>query len=288
VNYAVITPAREEAENLPALARCLAEQELLPALWVIVDNGSRDATWDVAARLAEQFPWIRPAAWPMPSRHGRGATVVRAFHAGLGALEELPDVLVKLDADVTFEPDYFRRLLEEFERDPELGIASGSAWERNGRGEWSQQFHTATNVWGASRAYRRECLVGVLPLEEHMGWDGIDRLKAHLRGWSTRTILDLPFYHHRREGSRDGARARAWWARGDGFHYMGYRPSYVFLGALHHALTQPAALATIAGYTTAALRRKPTCPDPEVRTTLRYEQRLGTILARRREVLGKA
>jgi hypothetical protein len=223
----------------------------------------------------------------MPEVKGRGATVVRAFHAGLRALDELPEVVVKLDADVTFEPDYFARLLAAFADDPRLGIASGSAYEQDARGEWQQQFHTTTNVWGATRAYRRECLVDVLPLEEHMGWDGIDRLKAHVRGWGTKTLRDLPFYHHRREGSRDGARVRAWWARGDGFHYMGYRPSYVVLGALHHAVRQPVALATIAGYAAAGLRQKPTCADPDVRSTLRREQRLSTILARRREVLGK-
>ena len=39
-----------------------------------------------------------------------------------------------------------------------------------------------------------------------MGWDGIDAYKAALAGWSTRTIEDLPFRHHRKEGERDGAR----------------------------------------------------------------------------------
>ena len=61
-----------------------------------------------------------------------------------------------------------------------------------------------------ARGYRRELLDVVLPLEPSMGWDGIDELKAHARGWSTRTLLDLPFRHHRPEGSRDGNRFTPW------------------------------------------------------------------------------
>ena len=37
-----------------------------------------------------------------------------------------PDVVVNVDADVSFEPDYFERLLDAFAADPALGIASGS------------------------------------------------------------------------------------------------------------------------------------------------------------------
>ena len=65
------------------------------------------------------------------------------------------------------------------------------------------------------------------PLEERMGWDGIDELRAELRGWRTRALRDLPFRHHRPEGARDGARRSAYAAQGRAAHYMGYRPSYL-------------------------------------------------------------
>ena len=92
-----------------------------------------------------------------------------------------PDVVVNVDADVTMEPDYFERLLEALERDPSLGIASGSAWEPHD-GVWRQRFViTGGTVWGATRAYRWACLQDVLPLEERHGWDGIDQLKARAR-----------------------------------------------------------------------------------------------------------
>jgi len=288
LSYAVVTPACDEAESLPRLARSLSAQTVLPRAWIIAENGSTDATPAVAAELAGGSEWIAVTRVDGRRDAVRGAPVVRAFHKGLEALERPVDVVVKLDADVSFEPDYFERLLQAFARDARLGIASGSAYEQGRDGVWRQQFGTGGSVWGASRAYRWQCLQEVLPLDEYMGWDGIDRVKANMRGWTTRTLLELPFRHHRSEGEREGQRYRHWAARGDCFYYMGYRRWYVVLGALHHARREPAALAMITGHLAASLRRKRRCPDPAVRAYLRREQRFGTLLQRRREALGTA
>src|SRR5206468_1167567 len=100
---------------------------------------------------------------------------------------------VKLDADVSFGHAFFERLMHEFAADRSLGIAGGMCFEQVG-GRWLPQHVTRSHVRGATRAYRFDCLREILPLEERMGWDGIDELKAGVRGWSVRTIPDLPFY----------------------------------------------------------------------------------------------
>jgi hypothetical protein len=211
--------------------------------------------------------------------------ITRAFETGVASLETVPDVVVKLDGDTSFEPDHFERLLAAFAADPALGIASGYCTEFED-GEWRRRNNTGNSVWGAARGYRREILDHVLPLEPSMGWDGIDELKAQLRGWQTRTLVDLPFRHHRAEGARDGRRWRAWTARGRASHYMGYRSWYLILRTLHHARTEPAALAMLWGYAAAAVRRRPVCPDPTVRAQLRREQSIRNLRARRRDALG--
>ena len=193
--------------------------------------------------------------------------------------------MVKLDADVSFEADHFERLLAAFADDPRLGIASGAAWELED-GEWRQRFNTGSSVWGAARAYRRACLDDVRPLEAQMGWDGIDELKAHAHGWTTRTLQELPFRHHRAEGERDGSRWRAWAARGRASHYMGYRAWYLVARAFHHARAERAALGLIWGYAAAVVTRRPVCADAELRVRLRSEQTLRNARARRREAVG--
>jgi cellulose synthase/poly-beta-1,6-N-acetylglucosamine synthase-like glycosyltransferase len=284
--YAAISPVRNEADNLPRLARALAAQSVRPSVWWIVDNGSTDSTLEVAGELAAGAGWIRLLEVPGERGAVRGRPIVRAFHAALTNLAPAPDVVVNLDADVSMGEDYFERLLQAFTADPSLGIAGGTCYERQ-RGGWRERHVTGNTVWGASRAYRWDCLQEVLPLEERLGWDGVDELKANARGWRTATVRDLPFYHHRREGERDGLRVKARAAQGRSAHFMGYRPWYLVLRALGNTLRDPAAPAMIWGYGAAALTRQPRCADDAARAYLRQQQSLRTVPLRVREALGR-
>lgn len=285
LSYALVTPARNEEENLRRLARSLVGQSVLPAVWVIVDSYSSDDTVAVAAELAQAHRWVE-----MRRTRGvgdgptRANATLHAFATGVEALAGRGEVVVKLDADVSIAPDYFERLLEAFAEDPSLGIGSGTCYELD-RGKWRQRYVTAGHVWGASRAYRRECLEHVWPLEDNLAWDKVDEVKATLAGWRTRTLTYLPFYHHRREGERE---ARAWRTAGDACHYLGYRLGYLLLRSLNNARRDPAALAMITGYLGAALRRAERCPDDEVRSFVRSQQTLRQLPHRAREALGRS
>lgn len=285
LSYAVVTPVRNEAENLARLAASLKAQTRRPAAWIVVDTGSTDHTLAIARGLERSLPLLTVVDAGGSARAERGAPVTRGFQRGLDALVDRPDVAVKLDADVSFDADYFALLLEQFERDPALGIASGTCYERH-RGIWRQRHVTGTTVWGASRAYRWSCLCEVMPLEERMGWDGVDEFKANVRGWRTRTVLELPFQHHRTEGERDGA-ARARRAQGAAAYYIGYRFSYLALRALFHSRYDRAALSMVLGFALAQLRRAPRLEDPGARAFLRERQRLRALPARLREATGR-
>jgi biofilm PGA synthesis N-glycosyltransferase PgaC len=282
VSYVVITPARDEAQELPRLAESLARQTVPPDLWLIVENGSTDGTLAVARALEAEHGWIRVTVAPPGPPRLRGAPVVRALHAGLDALGGDFDVVAKVDADVSFGAHYFERLLLAFTADADLGMASGDCWEADERG-WRRRPVTDTHVWGAARAYRWECLQDVLPLDERMGWDGIDQIRAATRGWTVARVPDLTFHHHRREGERDQSRRRVWAAQGSAAHYMGYRLSYVLLRTLHRARHEPAAVAILPAYLAAVARREPRCPDEPVRRLLRRRQRARHLLQRARE-----
>ncbi|MCP9485250.1 MAG: glycosyltransferase family 2 protein [Gaiellaceae bacterium MAG52_C11] len=287
MEYAAITPVRNEADNLPRLAASMVAQSARPLTWLVVDNGSTDETPAFAAELEAANDWIRVLRVPGEAAAVRGAPIVRAFNAGLEAIGgELPDIVVKLDADVSFEPDHFERLLAAFAEDPSLGLAGSMCWEEQ-RGKWRPQFTTRSHVRGAVRCYRRACLEDVLPLEEGMGWDGIDELKAAVRGWRTATISDVPFLHHRSLGERE-RRLSKWTRQGEMAHYMGYRPSYLVLRALFRARRDPAAVAMVWGYAGSALARRPQYSDPVVREHLRLEQSLSRLRVRVREAIGRA
>jgi glycosyltransferase involved in cell wall biosynthesis len=277
LSYAVVTPARNEERNLQRLGRALAAQTQRPDEWVVVDDGSTDATPRVLAELAARHRWVHPlersAGNGQLAAGRRDARDLIGFRAGIDALSRPVDVVIKVDADIDFEPDFCERLVAEFAADETLGIASGTCYERE-NGEWVRRMKMDTTVWGATRAYRSDCVPELMELEPCMGWDGLDEIHAQLRGMRTQTFVDLPFRHHRAEGGRELTSLHHGEALGRASWYMGYRPSYLALRALYRARREPAALGMLWGYTAAAARRDPRCPDDRLVSALRRRQRL--------------
>ncbi len=250
----------------------------------MVDDGSTDGTAELLAELAATHAWIVPVAAAAAegrelAQGRREGRALEGFRSGVRALPQPVDVVIKVDADVDFDAGYCQELVERFAADRELGIASGTCYEQEG-GEWVRRTKSDTTVWGASRAYRWDCLPAVTRLEPRMGWDGLDELGVQLEGMRTETFVDLPFRHHRPEGGREHSALHHGEALGRASWYMGYRPSYLALRALYRARRQPAALAMLWGYLAAALTREPRCPDRRVVDALRERQRLRVALRR--------
>lgn len=285
LTYAVVTPARNEHENLTRLAASMTAQTLLPTTWAIVDDGSDDGTDALAFALAEQHPWI-VVRTPEPATDGQlseGRTEGRdllAFRRGADALPGPVDVIVKVDADTSFDPDYFATLMQRFEEQPDLGIAGGSCYEQED-GEWVRKKVAGTHPRGASRAYRWDCFQESNKLEPKMGWDGLDEVQASLLGYRTAIFTDFGFRHHRLTGGRERDRLRANTVLGSASWYMGYRPTYLVARAVYRTRREgPLALAMVWGYAAAAARRTPRCPEPGVIDHLRDQQRLRVLLTR--------
>ena len=280
--YAIVTPARNERDNLQRVAESIIAQDHPPVSWVIVDDGSDDGMTDIANNLARRHDWIvavetgqDPANLAAGRRRGRD---LLAFRRGLQSLPRPVDVFVKVDADTSFEPDYFARLLDRFAEQPDLGIAGGTCYELID-GEWQRIKVSGSHPRGASRAYRWSLLDDVFALEPEMGWDGVDEVMAELRGYRTAGFTDFGFRHHRKVGEREG-RLRAGSALGRQAWYMGYRPTYLFLRAVYRARENFAALAMVWGYASAAVSGAPQCPIPTVTQRVREGQRLRVVIRR--------
>jgi glycosyltransferase involved in cell wall biosynthesis len=289
LTYGAVTPARNEENNLRRLAAAMLAQHVRPVVWVIVENGSVDRTLDIARELEQAHPWVRVLRTQASDGYDRTSAYMTAFHGGVDALEGGGDVVVKLDADVSFEPDYFSVLLQAFEEDPDLGIASGTLLEQRG-GVWQEIVLLGDHCWGPTRAYRRACLDVVLPLDDGVGYSVIDETRAHLAGFNTRMLRELPFRHHRAEGAREGGSWSEWLRQGAAAHYTGYRFSYCLVRAAYRAMRDPAAVALPAGYVLSLVRRRPRYGDLTVVDALRERQRLrhvpATVGARLLERIG--
>ncbi len=69
--YALITPCRDEAKYARRTLDSVTQQTIPPAIWVIVDDGSKDDTPKILAEYAAKFPFIRSPRRPRRSQAGR-------------------------------------------------------------------------------------------------------------------------------------------------------------------------------------------------------------------------
>ena len=287
MDYAVITPVRDEARHLPRLAEALDSQQLRPRRWVIVDDGSTDGTRALAAELERRHDWVMAIDSGASHERARGAPIVEAFNTGLERLDGADEFVVKLDADLYLPPHYFAWVADTFEADPRAGIVGGTVLVHDGE-RWRLDKVSSRAVHGVAKAYRTACLTRMGGLRASMGWDGIDDYAARARGWRSRVLSELTILHYDQRGSK-----QRWWRsrfeEGLGAHYMGYRPDFLALRAAYRMVVErPPVLGGLllaAGYAWGHLRRRPQVPDPGARKVLRDEQRTRLrLLARGRRL----
>jgi biofilm PGA synthesis N-glycosyltransferase PgaC len=276
----LITPARDEAPHLERTIRAVMAQTRTPDLWLIVDDGSTDATPRILERCAVEAPFLRVVQAPTQvSRPGEDrltiAAEAQAFNAALTTVDAAEFTHVgKLDADIELPPDYLESLLERFASEPGLGVAGGTLLEDNGSG-WRPTKVPAYHVRGALKLYSRECFEAIGGIEERLGWDTIDETYARMNGFSTRSFPELAARHHRPVATRGGTlRGRA--RHGQCAYILRYGGWWVALRSLKVGCSRPygvSGLAFFYGYARAVARRDDRVEDERFRRFVARELR---------------
>jgi glycosyltransferase involved in cell wall biosynthesis len=267
VKYVLITPAHNEAAFIEKTLESVTAQTALPERWVIVDDGSTDGTAEIVESYAQRQRWIQ-----LVRRQQRGernfAGKAHAFNAGFERVRGLPfDIVGNLDADISFEPDYFEFLLGKFSEFPQLGVA-GTAMREANYDAVKDSFYNYNDVFGACQLFRRACFEqvgGYTPIK----WGGIDWIAvrtARLRGWQTRSFCDKLFYHHRPMGATE---ANTWKARfdyGRKDYFLGNHPFWQVFRVSFQMMKRPyvvGGLLLLSGYfySFASRMQRPVAPE---------------------------
>ncbi len=157
--YVLITPARNEEAFIGQTIESVVAQSVLPAKWVIVSDGSTDRTDDIVKQYTAKYNWIQLVRMPeRAERHFAGK--VLAFNAGYEQVQDLEyDIIGSLDADISFDPEYFEFLLGQFAGNAKLGVA-GTPF-REGTTQYDYRFSRKEHVSGACQLFRRECFESI-------------------------------------------------------------------------------------------------------------------------------
>lgn len=275
MKYVVITPVRDEEQYMPCTLESMANQTVRPAQWIIVDDHSTDDTPEIVRRFSQEYRWIKLVEFDRQAVRQRGGRIVQLFYEGLKHIEDLDhDLVVKLDADLSFPKDYFERLIERFAHNPRLGIAGGECLEWNGD-IWQLQVTPKEHVRGATKVYRKTCFDDIGGLVAVGGWDHIDELRAQMKGWHTRGFEDLTVRHHRPMGAAEG-RLRAHVRQGQNSYFLGYPFPIIVARSVYRAVVdRPHVLGGVAmlwGFLQSWLGRRRQLDDPELRSYLRRQK----------------
>jgi len=288
LSYVLVTPARNEQDFIELTIESVISQTVRPLRWIIVSDGSTDATDDIVKRYAAQHDWIELHRMPERDQRDFGGKA-RCFNGGYERLKGLEfDLVGNLDADITFDPGYYEFLLGKFEANPALGIGGTPFTE--GNESYDFRFSSIEHVSGACQMFRRQCyeaIGGYRPLKCG-GIDVVAVLTARMKGWQTRTFPEKTCVHHRTMGTATANYFSANFRLGQKDYLLGRHPIWQMFRSIYQMKHKPFFIGgstLLMGYLWAALKRTERPVGRELIAFQRTEQmqrlrkRLSTVIS---------
>jgi len=239
-DYILITPARNEEACIEKPLQSVVAQSHLPKKWVIVSDGSTDRTDAIVREYAARYPFIELVRAAEQGTRNFGSKVA-AFNAGYARVSNLKyDLIGNLDADVSFDPDYFALLLERFSHDARLGLGGGIIREKVGE-RFVTQTISRNSVAGAVQLFRRGCfeeIGGYIPLTAG-GIDSAAEIMARMHGWNVQTFPELEVLHHRRVSIGKGKMWTTYFQKGKNDFLLGYHPLFELMKCIYRVMEKP-------------------------------------------------
>jgi poly-beta-1,6-N-acetyl-D-glucosamine synthase len=237
-NYVIISPVRDEERYIEKTIQSVIAQTIPPIRYVIVNDGSSDKTGSIIDTFAGKYPWISAVHRADRGFRNSAGGEVEAFYEGYKTLNGAAwDFIVKLDGDVSFEPDYFEKCIGYFNSSSDLGIGGGNIYNLE-NGSLSLEREPQFHVRGAAKMYRKQCWDLLRGMYAINGWDTLDEVKANMLGWKTRTFADLSIVQHRPTGRAVGSWKNAV-KNGVGGYTAGYHPLYMILKCMKRLFVKP-------------------------------------------------
>ncbi|WP_422084218.1 glycosyltransferase [Ulvibacterium sp.] len=237
MDYYIIIPAHNEEAFLADTLNSIQQQTLLPKKVIVVNDNSTDGTESIIDDFVKSGSPFEKLNIASSTDHLPGRKVINAFNRALEILDGAYDFLVKLDADIILPHNYFERVAEIFRVHPEVGIAGGFAYEKDGNGEWKLNHPmNKDHVRGAFKAYTKACFIAINGLRNAMGWDTVDELLAQYHGFKIFTEDSLEVKHLRPTGKAYNKKARL--LQGEAMYTMGYGVLLSGIASLKMALKQ--------------------------------------------------
>ncbi len=291
LSYVLLTAARNEENYIRQTIESVVSQKISPEKWVIVSDGSTDGTDNIIKEYADKYHFIK---YVRATDQAKRSFSSKAFALNIG-YEHLKGLtynfIGNLDADVTFNPDYYEIILQKFLSDNKLGIAGGIFYDvYNGKPyKITPRYHS---VRGAVQLFNRKCYEDInlwLPLPKG-GIDAYAEISARQHGWKARTFDDVEVFHHRVTGTASTGLLNYRFRAGIIEYTLGYHSLFQAVKCIGRISERPfliGAILRFAGYCWASLKREKRNIPKEFFDYIRKEQRgrLKKIFSLNKEII---
>jgi hypothetical protein len=285
--YLLISPCRDEAQYMRETIESIIAQSVRPAKWVIVDDGSTDATPAILAEYQAKHDWIEVLTRDNRGRRSVGPGVIEAFYQGYDAVRaDDYEFLCKLDLDLRIPPRYFEILMERMRSNPRIGTCSGKPYVEEG-GELVFERQGDDVSIGMTKFYRVACFKQIGGFVREVMWDGIDCHRCRMLGWIACSWdePELRVVHLRPMGSSQQSIYVGRMRHGFGQYFMGTGFLFLAASAMSRLSQKPYVLGSLAmlwGWLKSALAGLPRYEDPEFRRFVRRYQRRVLLVGKKR------
>ena len=295
--YIVVTPCRNEEKNLSNLIQSVIAQTIRPVLWVIVDDCSTDKTSEMISAAKEKYGWIKGIHLSEHKEY-MGTHFAHVCNKGFEFAKDYCNengipygYIASVDADNILEKGYFEKLIEKFEKDEKLGIASGDSifadiekilgelrtknpsvtvmddtfWQIGDYNLSQIQKIREDLPMGSARLWRKKCFEetkGFLPVPMP---DSVSNAMAKSKNWKTRRFVDIRVIERPVMGKRGSW--TGYKENGGSYFFLG-QPLYIaVLKSLKYTFKRPhyIGVAYLYGYLKSFIMGEERVEDYEVR-----------------------
>jgi glycosyltransferase involved in cell wall biosynthesis len=266
----------------------VAAQTVQPTEWIVVDDGSTDATQEILSEYSQRLPYVQVITRKDRGIRSVGPGVIEAFYAGYEKASKPHAYLCKLDMDLDLPHRYFERLIETMESDPRLGTVSGKAFFRDPVTQKPILEQILDHVsQGMTKFFRRECFQEIGGFVREVMWDGIDCHRCRMLGWKALSMdgPELRFEHLRPMGSSQQNIYAGRKRHGYGQYFMGTNLPFITASAFSRLMSPPRVTGAAMmwwGYVEAMVQRKPRYNDPDFIRFLRRWQWMSLTMGTKR------
>ncbi|KKG37563.1 glycosyl transferase [Methanosarcina mazei] len=270
-DYVLMTPCKNEEKSLPKFSESIINQTITPKLWLIINDSSTDKSSEILSDLERKHNWIRVITTEGTKRdlsfhYAKVVSDGFSLILQISCKEKISfEYLGLIDADMILENNFFEKIIDRFEKNPRLGIASGNAVYYNGDKLVAEEGRENLPI-GGLRVWRKNCFIETGGFPISYSADSVSNVLAILRGWDTKKFDDIIGVQTRRTSSAEGL-WKGYRTKGESDYYRDYHPLYVIFKFVKYSLTSPSyiGIAYLEGYIKGLIKIRNKIDIPEVR-----------------------